>query len=247
MSTERIYILGVPVDPVTMEQAVDRARQWLKTGEQGNILAVNPEKVITARANPEVHGFLASARLLIPDGIGIVLGARWLGLGRFERVAGADLMPKLCAMAEVEGYSVFLYGANEDVNRRACAQLKGRYPQLTIAGSSHGFVTQEDMPELIEHINRSGAMLVFAALGSPTQERWMQTYMPQLEARVFQGVGGTFDVLAGEVRRAPRLFRALNIEWLYRLLGNPTRLLRQTALPKFMFNVLKTKLTSKQD
>ncbi len=245
MNEDRIHLLGVPVDPVTMEQAVERARRWLKDGRQGNILAVNPEKIITARADEEVHGFLTSASLLIPDGIGVVLGARWLGLGRFERVAGADLMPKLCAMAEVEGYSVFLYGASESVNQRACAELERRYPALIIAGSSHGFVTPEDMPGLVDRINQSGAMLVFAALGSPRQERWMQTWMPQLKARIFQGVGGTFDVLAGEVRRAPKFFRALNLEWLYRLLSNPKRLLRQTALPRFMFNILKEKIGAK--
>ncbi len=149
MTITRIRILGVPVDAVTMEQSVEQARQWLRTGEQGNILAVNPEKVITAQANPEVHGFLSSARLLIPDGIGVVLGARWLGLGRFERVAGADLMPQLCAMAEREGYPVFLYGASAEVNQGACDELMRRHPNLRIAGSSHGFVSEDQMAGLI--------------------------------------------------------------------------------------------------
>lgn len=241
MTAARIRVLGVPVDPVTMDQAVERARQWLESGEQGNVLAVNPEKVMRARRDPEVHGFLDSARLLIPDGIGVVLAARWLGLGRFERVAGADLMPRLCQMAAANGYPVFLYGASDEVNRRACEGLQRRYPDLVIAGRSHGFVSDDDMPELVGRINACGAKLVFVALGSPRQERWMQRYMPQLEARVFQGVGGTFDVLAGAVRRAPLAFRALHLEWLYRLLSDPRRLRRQRALPRFMFNVLRAK------
>lgn len=241
MSGQRIRLLGVPVDAVTMNDAVECARQWLRSGEQGNILAVNPEKVMKARSDSEVLAFLERARLLIPDGIGVVKGARWLGLGEFERVAGADLMPRLCEMAAEEGHSVFLYGANEEVNRRACAELLRRYPALNLAGSSHGFVSAEDMPELIDRMNQSGAQLIFVALGSPRQERWMQTHMPALNARVFQGVGGTFDVLAGEVTRAPRVFQAANLEWLYRLLSNPRRLIRQTALPRFMFNVVREK------
>ncbi|MFK8032487.1 MAG: WecB/TagA/CpsF family glycosyltransferase [Gammaproteobacteria bacterium] len=245
MRLERIRVLDVPVDPVTMDQAVERARQWLREGKQGNILAVNPEKIMTARDDSEVHGFLSSARLLIPDGIGVVTASRWLGLGRFERVSGADLMPKLCEMAANEGYPVFLYGASEEVNRKASEELCRRYDKLDIAGTSHGFVTEEQMPGLIKSINDSGAKLVFVALGSPRQERWMQSYMPQLDARVFQGVGGTFDVLSGEVRRAPKLIQSLNLEWLYRLLSNPRRLIRQTALPRFMFSVIRAKLTSR--
>lgn len=239
---QRITLMGVPVDPVTMNEVVERARTWLANGEQGNILAVNPEKVIKAQSDSEVMGFLSSARLLIPDGIGVVKAAKWLGLGRFERVAGADLMPRLCAMAAEEGHPVFLYGASEDVNRRACEELMRRFPALTIAGRSNGFVPEEGMNDLVEQINGSGAGLVFVALGSPRQERWMQKHMPALTARVFQGVGGTFDVLAGEVARAPAVFQAVNLEWLYRLLSNPRRLLRQTALPRFMLNVVREKL-----
>ncbi|MEM7082656.1 MAG: WecB/TagA/CpsF family glycosyltransferase [Pseudomonadota bacterium] len=241
MTKERIHLLGVPVDPVTMDDAVERARLWLDAGEQGNILAVNPEKVIRAREDAEVQGFLTGAKLLIPDGIGVVLGARWLGLGRFDRVAGADLMPRLCQLAAERGDGVFLYGASDEVNRAASEHLKQRFPNLIVAGRSHGFVQAEQMPQLIEHINQSGAQFVFVALGSPRQERWMQRHMPMLDARVFQGVGGTLDVLSGAVTRAPRLFQALHLEWLFRLLSNPRRLLRQTALPRFLFDIMKAR------
>ncbi len=242
MSKARIRVLGVPVDPVNMQQAVARAQEWVEQGQQGNILAVNPEKVMRAREDKQVMHLLDDATLLIPDGIGVVKAAKWLGLGHFERVAGSDLMPQLCAMASNEGFSVFLFGAEEAVNQAACNALLKRFPTLKIAGRANGFVTPEQYPKLVTQINEAGVQLVFVALGSPRQELWMQEFMPQLSANVFQGVGGTFDVLAGKVARAPALFRRLHMEWLYRLLSNPRRLLRQTTLPRFMFNVLRQKL-----
>lgn len=238
MTPERIEILGVPVDAVDMAGAVATVDSWMTGDHARCVLAVNPEKVITARHDPQLRGMLASAGLLIPDGIGVVMAARLLGLGRFTRVPGAELMPQLCALAARNGYRVFLYGAAEDVNRRACEVLTERYPGLQIAGRRNGYATPDEMEALVDEINASGALLLFVALGSPRQELWMQTHLDRLEVKAIQGVGGTFDVLAGNVRRAPAVFRRLHVEWLYRLLSNPRRLLRQTALPKFAALVL---------
>jgi N-acetylglucosaminyldiphosphoundecaprenol N-acetyl-beta-D-mannosaminyltransferase len=230
----RIEILDVPVDAVDMTGALDFLCDHIATGTGcATVFAVNPEKVMRARQDSALRDLLASATLLIPDGIGVVLAARWLGLGRFGRVPGSELMPNLCARAAARGYGVFLFGARPEVNEAAADTLVSRYPGLTIAGRQDGYVKEEAMAALVDRINASGAAILFVALGSPRQEAWMHDHAPALKVKVAQGVGGTFDVIAGRVNRAPPLFLALNLEWLYRLLREPRRLWRQRVLLVF--------------
>jgi N-acetylglucosaminyldiphosphoundecaprenol N-acetyl-beta-D-mannosaminyltransferase len=202
------------------------------------VIAVNPEKVMKACKDPRMLDVLQMSGLLIPDGIGVVFAARVLGLGQMERVPGSDLMPAICERAARKGYKVFLYGASPEVNQEVVSILCARFPGIRIVGHQHGYVTEDQMPGLIERINASRAEVLFVALGSPRQEFWMKTYLPRLNVKVCQGVGGTFDVLSGRVRRAPAIFRKIHLEWLYRLGTNPGRVLRQFALPEFAFNVL---------
>lgn len=239
MQPQRVSVLGVPVDAVDMPQAVRAVEHMLRGNRAQAVIAVNPEKVIKAQADDALLRRLHSAGLLIPDGIGVVAAARLLGLARMRRVPGSELMPELCALAARRGVPVFLYGASPEVNAKAGAVLRARYPGLRIAGSQHGYVEDAQQQAVVEQINASGAEILFVALGSPKQEMWMERYLPQLRVKVCQGVGGTFDVLAGRVRRAPWLWRRLHLEWLYRLLSQPKRLLRQTALPQFAFQVLR--------
>jgi len=235
----RIDLLGVPVDCVDMGQALDFLIRHVAAGTGcATVFAVNPEKVMKARTDTDLRTLLGSATLLIPDGIGVVLAARWLGLGRFGRVPGSELMPHLCARAAAQGYGVFLFGARPEVNDEAAAALVQRLPALRIVGRQHGYVEDKDMPALIRRINDSGAHILFVALGSPRQEAWMHEHAPELRVKVAQGVGGTFDVIAGRVNRAPPLFLKLNLEWLYRLLREPRRVWRQRALVKFAWCVL---------
>lgn len=239
MRPQRVNVLGVPVDAVDMRQAVDAVDRMLRGDRAQAVIAVNPEKVINAQSDAALLQRLHGAGLLIPDGIGVVIACRLLGLARMRRVPGAELMPELCELAQRRGRSVFLFGAAPDVNAAACAELRARYPGLRIAGARHGYVDDAGQDALIDAINASGADILFVALGSPRQELWMDQYLPRLRVKVCQGVGGTFDVLAGRVRRAPLLWRRLHLEWLYRLLAQPRRLLRQTALPRFAAQVLR--------
>ena len=242
LNEKRREVCGVPVDCLTMADAVSMTEDWIEKGNHPlTIFAVNPEKVIRAQHDPELLATLRGAGLLIPDGIGVVLAARLLGLGHAERVPGSELMPKLCERAVSKGYTVFLFGASVAVNQQAVEVLRERYPGIRIVGSQHGYVKDEDMPGVIACINVCKPDLLFVALGSPRQEIWMTRYLPQLTVKVCQGVGGTFDVIAGRVRRAPRLFRSLNFEWFYRLASDPRRIRRQTALPMFAYRVLKSR------
>ena len=245
LDIHRVEILGVPVDRVTMSEALDCVESMIKRQLPSIILAVNPEKVIRAQQDEQLLDLLWSADLLIPDGIGVVMAARILGLGRAKRVPGSELMPKLCESAASKGYTVFLFGASEEVNRQAVTVLQDRYPGIRIVGSHHGYVPDKKMPIVIADINKCQPDLLFVALGSPYQEQWMARYVPFLKVKVCQGVGGTFDVIAGRVKRAPLLFRAIHLEWFYRLLSQPSRIFRQTALPVFVYQILKSKFTRK--
>ncbi len=239
MRPKRIEVLGVPVDCVDMSTAVQRVDDAIRARQTLSVLAVNPEKVIKAQSDVTVMRLLTNAGLLIPDGIGVVLAARIFGLGKMGRVPGAELMPKLCELAKVRGYKVFLFGASPEVNERAAQKLRETYRGLNIVGRQHGFVRDDEIPELLDRINASGAQIMFVALGSPRQELWIEKYAPILNVKIFQGVGGTFDVIAGSVKRAPWVFRKMHLEWFYRLAVQPRRLLRQTALPRFAYQVLR--------
>jgi len=241
MKNQRIDIFGVPVDRVDFPEALATVDDILQGDVGGFIAAVNPEKIMRARDDARLLQALNSARLLIPDGIGVVWAARWLGLGRMGQVPGSDLMPAICEMAAAQGRSIFLFGASPEVNGKVARILPERYPGIRVAGRCHGYIAESDMRKLVADINASRADILFVALGSPRQEFWMAQHMPDLWVKVCQGVGGTFDVIAGKVPRAPALFRRMHLEWFYRLAREPRRIGRQAELPKFAWRVVREK------
>jgi N-acetylglucosaminyldiphosphoundecaprenol N-acetyl-beta-D-mannosaminyltransferase len=238
----RVEVLGVPVDCVDLKGALAVVDAAISSNESKVILAVNPEKVMAARKNSAILSSLRKAGLLIPDGIGVVMAVRLLTGEKIERVPGAELMPAICNRAVEKGYKVFLYGASSEVNAGAVHALRERYSDLRIVGHQHGYLDESEMPAFIDRINASQADVLFVALGSPRQELWMERYLPQLDVKVFQGVGGTFDVLAGSVRRAPKIFRRMHLEWFYRLITEPQRISRQIVYPVFAVQIIWQKI-----
>lgn len=232
------------IDPVSLSQALDRVVEFVESGTRPHsIFAVNPEKNFSVPRDPALHDIFRTADLLIPDGIGVVLAARLLYRARLRRVPGADLMQHICQLSARKGYPVFLYGAKEEVSRKAADTLLQRYPGLRIAGRANGYVSDQEMPELVDRINRSGARILFLAMGSPRQEQWFATHAPALTSvRVCQGIGGTLDTIAGTVKRAPLIWQKCSAEWLYRLLSEPKRIGRQKVLPLFAAKVLLSRL-----
>lgn len=244
----RLPVLNLWVDPVDMPGALACVAEFVETGNRvHSIFAVNPEKNFSVPTDPILYKAFQQADLLIPDGIGVVLAARLLYGIRLSRVPGVELMENLCRLAAGRNYGVFLYGAREEVNHAAALELTRRYPGLRIAGRSHGYVNEADMSELVRRINASGARILFLALGSPKQERWLATWGPSLTTvRVCQGVGGTLDTIAGTVRRAPIFWCNMGLEWFYRLMTEPSRWRRQLALPRFLFELFKAKAHSRE-
>lgn len=239
MRPHRVMIQGVPADCVTRASALETVEHMLRGMAAQSIFAVNPEKVMAAKTNPRLLDILGRGGLLLPDGIGVVAATRLLRLGRMERVPGCEFMLALCELAARRGHGIFLFGGSPETNAMAEQVLVRRYPGLRVVGRQHGYLSDSEMPALIERVNGSGAALLFVALGSPKQEVWIDAHRSRLRVKVCQGVGGTFDVISGRVRRAPRVFRMAHLEWFYRLATQPTRLARQRALPRFAVGVLK--------
>jgi N-acetylglucosaminyldiphosphoundecaprenol N-acetyl-beta-D-mannosaminyltransferase len=232
-------ILGVPVDAVSFADALRLAEELVEDGG-GIIAALNPEKVLAAQRDPELLAFLEEARLRIPDGVGIVWASRRRGGAIRERVTGVDLFQALVGRAAARGWPVFLLGAAPGVAEAAAANLKARNPGLIVAGTHHGYFNDAEEESVVAAIRASGAMLLFVAMGSPRQERFLRRRFRESGARLGMGVGGSFDVVAGRVTRAPALIRSLGLEWLYRAVSQPTRYRRTLSLFRFVRAVLRS-------
>ena len=237
-------ILNVWVDPVDRKEAIHRVKKFLETGTRPHaIIASNPEKNFSVPKDAVLYETFKNADLLLPDGIGVVLAARILYGVDLERVPGSEFIFDICNIAAKGSYRVFIYGATEDVNKKAVDELINHYPDIEIVGRANGYVKESDMPDLINRINASGAEILFLALGSPKQEKWYATHKHQLHhVKVVQGVGGTLDTIAGTVKRAPEVWCKFQLEWLYRLIMEPKRVKRQKVLPLFDVMVLIAKL-----
>jgi N-acetylglucosaminyldiphosphoundecaprenol N-acetyl-beta-D-mannosaminyltransferase len=242
----RLKVLNIWVDAVDRKEAIRGVKNILQTATRPHaIFAINPEKNFSVTKDTLLNDTIKNADLLLPDGIGIVLAARILYGADLERVPGSEFIFDICDIAVNGSYGVFVYGAKEDVNRRAVEQLKIRYPELKIVGRANGYAKESDMPNLIDRINASGAEILLLALGSPKQEKWYATHKNRLNhVKVVQGVGGTLDTIAGDVKRAPVIWRRFSLEWLYRLIKEPQRIKRQKVLPLFAAMVLINKFSS---
>jgi N-acetylglucosaminyldiphosphoundecaprenol N-acetyl-beta-D-mannosaminyltransferase len=232
-------ILGVRVASFTYDTLLAEADRVITSGRQAMVVAINPEKLVKAQSDPALKKLLNEVEMPIADGIGVVLASRWRGGAIRERVTGIESMLQLCRHAAAKGYPVFLLGAKPGVAEKAARLLQSRYPGLQIAGTQHGYF--EDDREVVEQINRSGAQILFVAMGSPRQEYWIRQHMGDLAPRLFQGVGGSLDVICGNIPRAPEWAQRAGLEWLYRLLKEPSRWRRQLALPRFLWMVLTRK------
>lgn len=242
----RRRVLGIPVDDVTIAEVVEQACDWVRErdGTVHQIVTVNPEFIIAARANPGFRAVLEQADLSSADGIGVILAARLLDQPLRARVTGIDLVEALAARGEPR-VRLFLLGAGSGIAERAGASLEARFPGCVIAGTWSGSPRREDSGEALERIQEVGATVVLVAYGAPEQDCWIDRYRSELAACgivVAVGVGGTLDYLAGEVPRAPELIRRLGFEWLYRLIRQPWRWRRQLALPHFAALVLRERL-----
>lgn len=237
----RVAVKGVGFDRVTLEEAADRCRE-LMAGPGGHyVVTPNPEIVWMARSMPKLKNALAGADLVIPDGIGIIYGARILGTPLKERVPGIELAEALLASAASEDLPVFLLGAKPGVAERAGERLCEKYKGLRIVGCGDGYF-KEDAP-ILARLRESGARLIVVCLGFPRQELWMAAHKSEVGDALMLGIGGSMDVFAGDVKRAPEAWCKAGLEWLYRLLSQPSRIKRMIKLPVFLLSVIWERIT----
>ena len=235
----RVDVLGVRFDNLTMEEAVERGMELLRSPGAHRVVTPNPEIVEVCRENLAARQAVNSADMVLPDGIGVVVGARMLGTPLKGRVPGIEFAAGLMERMAREGLSLYLLGAKPGVAEAAGERLAAQYPGLKIAGTHDGYF-QEDAP-VLEDIRQSGADCVFVCLGAPKQELWMARHGEKTGVRLLCGLGGSLDVFAGIVERAPKFWSDHGLEWFYRLCKEPRRAGRMMKLPLFLVHVQKEK------
>ncbi len=234
-------VLNVPFDAVTMKEAVARVKLLLDAGGQHFICTPNPEIVMEAQRDKELMVILREADMVVPDGIGVVWASKYSTIRLKERVAGYDLTQNLFAELAKTEKTFFFFGGAPGVAAEAARRMQRKYPGLKIVGIHNGYFDAKEEKTIIHDIKKLSPSILLVGLGAPKQEKWIYDNMRLLGAKVSIGVGGSFDVMAGNAKRAPKPFQKLGLEWFYRLLTQPTRWRRMMRLPIFAFTVLKTR------
>lgn len=231
----RIDVLGVSFDNVTMAEAVAAGQRLLNTEGAHYVVTPNPEIVEVCREDPAARAAVNGADLVLPDGIGVIKGAAMMGTPLKEKTPGIEFAGRLMEKMAGEGKSLYLLGAKPGVAEEAGARLAAKYPGLRIAGTHDGYFKED--ASVVEAIRLSGADCVFVCLGAPKQELWMAKNGEATGARLLCGLGGSLDVFAGRVERAPEFWSHHGLEWFYRLCREPRRIGRMMKLPLFLVHV----------
>jgi N-acetylglucosaminyldiphosphoundecaprenol N-acetyl-beta-D-mannosaminyltransferase len=234
-------VLNVKIDAITMVEALIKIEKFITERRPRLIATANAEMVMLAQEDNGLAGILDKADLVLPDGAGVVWAARYTGQQMPERVAGYDLVQRLLAEAAIKGYRIYFFGGAPNIADQAKLTAENNYPGVNIVGIRNGYFTETDEPEIIADICDSQPDILLVALGIPKQEKWLAAHIQQLKVPVAIGVGGTFDVMAGVVQRAPLWMQRTSLEWLFRLLRQPTRFVRMLALPRFVLRVMSSK------
>ena len=234
---DKANVLGVQVDNVTLDEAVGRAMDQVAAGRKGYVVTPNAEIVYLCRQDAHLRELVNRASLVLPDGIGVVYGAKILKQPLAGKVAGIDFADALAGALAQAGRTLYLLGSKPGVAEEAAQTLQKKYPGLRIAGCRDGYFQDEE--EAVRSVNDAGgADVVFVCLGAPKQEEFMARQLEKMNATLLCGLGGSLDVFAGRVERAPDLWIRLGLEWLYRLLKEPRRIGRMMKLPRFLLCVL---------
>ncbi|MBE6573046.1 MAG: WecB/TagA/CpsF family glycosyltransferase [Ruminococcaceae bacterium] len=238
---EKISIRGVNFDNVTMDEAVEICKCFLRDDSGAKIIHTpNAEITQLCVEDEKVKKTVNGADLIIPDGAGVVLASKILKKKLKCKVAGIELCENLARISGEMNAKIFFLGGKPGIPDKAAEKLLEKYPDMLIAGTNDGYFKSDE--EIIEKINASGADIVFVCLGVPKQEQWMEKHRKDLNIKLMGGFGGSFDVLSGTIQRAPKIFIKLNLEWFYRLCKEPKRIGRMMKLPKFIFGSIKDRI-----
>jgi N-acetylglucosaminyldiphosphoundecaprenol N-acetyl-beta-D-mannosaminyltransferase len=235
---DRAIVLGCAIDRIGLSETVRRCEESIINREHLQQVSINALKVVMLRRDAALRDIVAKAGLVSPDGVPIVWASRLLGDPLPERVNGTDLMYRLFALSEEKGYRPYILGATQDVLDRAADCLRRLHPNLSLAGSQHGFFGEEESAVICDEIRRAEPDILFIAMGSPRKELWMGRHGAELGVPLVMGVGGSVDILAGVTRRAPQWMQRNGLEWLFRLGQEPRRLAIRYTLGNLRFVML---------
>jgi len=223
---KRVHLLGIPIDAVTAQQALDHLHTFLEQPAQRHVMTPNSEMLVASKKNEAFKSVLRSSALNLPDSIGLIWMANLTHQHLPERVTGVDTVQALCRTLD-ERHPVFLLGAGEGIAEQAAEVLRSKNSRLKIVGVYAGSPSDRDAPDIIRRINEAEPHVLFVAYGAPKQDLWISQHLKEIPSvRIAMGVGGTFDFLAGVQKRAPVVFRKLGLEWLWRLFKEPRRFKR---------------------
>jgi N-acetylglucosaminyldiphosphoundecaprenol N-acetyl-beta-D-mannosaminyltransferase len=231
-------LLGVPINALTMEEVLDRVHKAIVGRRRLQIGVVNAAKLVHMRRNQTLWNDVLSCDLILADGVPVVWASRLLGRPLPERVAGIDLMLAMLRRGNEHGYRVYCLGASEDVLAGAVNRITADYPHVQVVGRHHGYFSLEDESGIVAAIIDAKPDILLVAMSSPKKERFLARWSDQLAVSICHGVGGSFDVLAGKVRRAPPSLQRFGCEWLYRVYQEPRRLWRRYLITNTLFCAL---------
>lgn len=238
VETKTAKVLGIDVCLFSFDECVGRLSEYLKDKKGAQVVTINPEMFETAKKNEEFKIIVSAAEFVVPDGVGVKLALKLKGINQ-QTIPGVELSEALIDFCAKNGLNIALIGTKEDILQDAVSNLGKKYENLKISYSRNGFFTSEEENGIITELSQSSPSLVLVALGSPKQELFIKKCREQLKESVFIGVGGSFDVWANRVERAPLIFRKLWLEWLYRTIKEPKRFKRIfPTLPFFLFKAI---------
>ncbi|MFQ6003461.1 MAG: WecB/TagA/CpsF family glycosyltransferase [Candidatus Zixiibacteriota bacterium] len=240
----KITLLGCPIDNLGFEDTLRKIEDSIQKRIPIRHCAINAAKIVKIQSDRKLREIVVSSDVISPDGQSIVWASRFLKKPLPERVTGIDLMQKLLELAAKKGYKVFLLGAREEVICELKEKLKRELPNLKLVGWRNGYFSTDEEEGIVREINEKKPDLLFIGMSSPKKEYWMSKYQSALKVPFRMGVGGSFDVLVGKIKRAPGWMQKLGLEWFYRFLQEPTRMWKRYLVTNtlFLFYLLKEKL-----
>lgn len=238
-----VTILGIPIDRVTKKEAGQITEKLIKESNKTcqMIFAPNTEFIMYAQKDKEYYKLLKESRLSTPDSIGVIIAGKFQHKPFKERIPGQAYFREIIELSNQKGYSIYLLGGEIGIPEKTKENLEKIYPNVNIVGTHHGYFSKEEEREIIEDINKLQPNVLFVALGAPKQEKWIKEHKHELKVDVAAGQGGTYDYEAGKIKRAPIWVQKIGMEWLWRLLLQPSRIIRMRVLPIFLLKILVTK------
>ncbi|MBU5590810.1 WecB/TagA/CpsF family glycosyltransferase [Clostridium sp. MSJ-4] len=231
-----IDILGYPIYNGYKDELIEKI---INKEKKIHVVSGNPEVLYQGLYEKELYNnFVSEESLIIPDGVGVVYSAKIKGLQVKEKIAGVEVMQDIISYCDKASKTIYLLGAKKQVVEKCKNTIEKTYKNVKVVGYRDGYFDLENCDDLIEDINKCNPHALFVAMGCPRQERFIIKYMNKLPCKIYMGVGGSFDIIAGEVKRAPKWMIKLGIEWLYRVAKEPWRIKRLGSIPKFMFKAL---------